>query len=77
MLVTILFSFLFGGLTVSQTSGLGPYGCLVDSGISQLPACDRVNATEYSCFAGQQTTTWNPVIESCYCKQNVLNDIVE
>ena len=61
---------------IAQTTGLGPYGCRPDSGVSLLPACERLNSTLYSCFPSVQHTTTS-IIQNCFCKQNALNDIIE
>lgn len=60
---------------VSQVAtGLGPYGCNTDSGVSILPACDAVDSTIRSCFADPKAIA---SIENCFCKQDALNLIFE
>lgn len=66
---------LFGSASCQGTlTGLGSYGCDVDSGVSTLQACDAVNSTIRSCFADPKATAF---IESCFCKQDALNNIIE
>lgn len=62
-------------LSLAQTSvGVGSYGCRTDAGITSLTACDALNSTLRSCFAVSTATS---SARSCFCQQQVLNNIIE
>ncbi|KAI1615434.1 hypothetical protein EDD36DRAFT_189067 [Exophiala viscosa] len=50
------------------------YGCLSQASMTSLTACDRLSTTIDSCFA---QTTNTASVEGCYCKQAVVDDIVD
>lgn len=58
----------------NSNSLVGPYLCRPDAGITELPACDETNSTVRECFGTQQS---DAAIEACFCKQDVINAIVE
>ena len=61
-------------ITTARGQGVGLYGCQPQAGITSLTACDELAATDSSCFANLKATA---SIEQCFCKQDVLNMIVE
>ncbi|EXJ72403.1 uncharacterized protein A1O5_04907 [Cladophialophora psammophila CBS 110553] len=61
-------------IAIVRGQGVGLYGCQTQAGITSLTACDELAATESSCFTDPKATA---TIEKCFCKQAILNKIVE